>query len=152
MRDLTEQEKALLSQRRDKLFGFVEESLPVMADFLGALGISDPYSVAEDAERFLNPLDVWLKEQTVSRQDHLWLLTRIGYFIGELLSQRFGGRWLVDDDPESPYFQQFVVSDFKKSRNENVKVSPFSLAREFVNEGEGRSLVNLMERAGARLL
>lgn len=145
MRDLTEVEEKIIHYRRKEFAGFVSESVPVLIHFLSCLGMLNPEEVKNNAERFVVPLDLWMKEQPILEEDRIWILTRMGYFIGEYLNQRYGGVWMLEEDVDSPYFSQYVVGEFKNLPILNSRVSPFSLANNYVGEPPGRSLVNKLE-------
>ena len=147
MRDLTEEERGLLERRRAGLDTFIQESFPVLVDFMERLELPQPHMVLREAEKYLPPVDSWMRSQVVTPKDRIWILTRIGYFIGELLNQRLGGCWFLDEDPQSPYFSQYVVGQFTRVPNTYARISPFALAAHYVDQPPGRSLSDLMTRA-----
>ncbi len=146
MRGLTEEENATLNRRLAGLDQFFQESVPVLTDFVQRLELPEPNMVFREADRYIAPIDEWMKDQVIHPEDRIWILTRIGYFIGEFLVQRFGGYWLVDEDPDSPYFLHYVVGRFSRSPQPHMKVSPFALADYFVSEPPGRSLLSVIHR------
>jgi hypothetical protein len=92
-----------------------------------------------------------MKIQIVDPEDRIWILTRIGYFLGEYLNQVYGGLWFVDEDVESPYFLQYVIGSFLRLPNPRVRLAPFALAALYVEEPPGRSLIGLVDRVAAEL-
>lgn len=116
----------------------------LLAEFLGLLALPDPAKVFIEAEPYLPPLDQWLKVQIVNAEDRVWLLTRVGYFVGEYLEQRRGGEWLVNEIPDSRYFARYVMGRF--DNNPNAMVDPFEVADICISEPPGRSLLRLLDR------
>lgn len=143
-RRLTSSERKLLADREAEFDEFLEDRMPVLAEFMEALGLPDPPMVLVEAERYLPPLDLWLKDQDIKADDETWLLTRIGYFIGEYLVQRLGGCWFLNDVPDSKYFARYVVGEFAETPNRNAMVDPFDIASVFIAEPRGRSLSQLV--------
>ncbi len=146
IRRLTPDENEMLCVRRDNLEKFLEERMPVLADFMERLGLTNPALVLVEAESYLPALDTWLKEQVISPDDRIWLLTRVGYFIGEFLVQRLGGYWFLNEAPDSRYFGHYVVGCFSRAPNSHALVDPFAIADICVAEPPGRSLADLLAR------
>ena len=144
-RKLTSREKMELTVREKGFDEFLEERMPVLTEFMEALGLPNPQMVLVEAERYLPALDHWLKEQVIAPADEAWLLTRVGYFAGEYLVQRLGGCWFLNDIPDSRYFARYVVGEFTGASNPNAMVDPFGVAEDFVSQPQGRSLLQLLE-------
>lgn len=132
MRKLTSKEQQELSRRREGFKAFLAERMPVLADFMQSLELSDPALVLVDAATFLAPLENWMKAQVVQAEDRVWILTRLGYFIGEYLIQRRGGCWFLNELPDSKYFGKYVVGRFARARNSNAMVDPFVVANAYL--------------------
>ena len=107
MRDLSDEQRALLARRLADFDSFFRERMPVLVDFIQRLQLPEPHFVLREADRYIAPVDAWMKNQSIDQDDRIWLLTRLGYFIGELLIQRYSGHWFVDEDPDSPYFAHY---------------------------------------------
>jgi hypothetical protein len=152
MRTLTNEEIATRDRRRTDFDRFFEEGIDVLGEFMQLLGLPNPYMVVNEAEKYLTPVSDWIKDRVVEPQDRILMLTRIAYFIGELINQRFGGCWYLDEDPESPYFLQYVVGQFTKLGGNNSSVAPFPLANYFVNQAQGRDLAKLIADVEAEIL
>ena len=103
--------------------------------------------VVAEPDRFVLPVDAFMKEQLVESQDQAWILTRLGYLIGEYLVQKFGGCWYVNDIPDSRFFARYVVGRFARIKNQNVCVDPMAVADEYLSEPPGRSLVATLKKA-----
>ena len=144
MRQLTPDERELLDSRTRHFDSFLEERMPVLTEFMGVLALPEPAMVLVHAERYLPPLDQWLQQQTISDEHLTWLLTRVGYFVGEYLVQNLNGHWLVNKHPESRTFARYVVGGFSKISNPNAMVDPISVAEDCLAEPSGRSLTKLI--------
>jgi hypothetical protein len=136
----------IIEQRRKEFTQFVQEEFEVVGDFFERIGLPDPNSFTDDAEKFVSPLNEWLRDQMVTDDSRIWLLTCLGYFIGELFSQRYDGKWLLEEDASSPYFGNYVVGDFKKLPIKSSRISPFASANNLVNQSPGRSLMSTIEK------
>jgi hypothetical protein len=68
-----------------------------------------------------------------------FVLLRVALLIGEVLVQRLGGRWMLDEEPGSPHFASYVVGSFEGIRNRNAAVGPFVIARDYVVGVRGRA-------------
>lgn len=144
MRDLTSEEMEILDRRRKGFDSFLEERMPVLTDFMQKLELPNPALVLIEAGKYLPALDEWLKDQVVEPSDKTWICTRLGYFVGEYLVQRFGGCWFLNELPDSRYFGHYVVGHFSQTSNPRAMVSPFVAADVCIAEPPGRSLLRLL--------
>ena len=151
MRELTEADRILLGRRRKGLDAFLEQGYEVLVEFMELLELPEPHMVLRDAERYLVPVDSWVKDQVVTAENRNWILTRFLYFIGELLLQRLRGHWFVEEVPDSPYFSEYVVGLFARLSNPYARISPAALSAYFVDLPPGRSLIEVIDRAEAEL-
>jgi len=151
MRELTEEEKATRDLLREGFDQVYEEMMPVLADFVERLGASEPALVIMHPERYLNLIDDFMRDQVVSPENRFWIGIRIGYYIGELFVQRFGGCWSLNEIPDSRYFLRYVVGSFSRIKNHNAMFDPFYSADLFVTEPPGRSLTRLVEEIAEEL-
>ena len=151
MRNLSDEEVAIRGRRRAGLEVFVQESMPVLIDFMERLELPYPDMVLKEAEKYAAPLDAWMRDQVIEPGNRIWILTRIGYFIGELLNQRLGGCWFLDEDAGSPYFLQYVVGQFTRLNNPNARIAPFALADYYVAQPPGRDLLSVIRETEERL-
>jgi len=156
MRTLTLEERQELSRRREGFEAFLAERMPVLADFMQSLELPDPALVLVDATAFLAPLENWMKAQVVQTEDRVWILTRLGYFIGEYLIQRRGGCWFLNELPDSKYFGRYVVGRFAHARNSSAMVDPFVVANAYLADRPNVTLSGVLdeveeeiERAGS---
>ena len=141
MRILSDAERLEIERRRTGFGQFFEELMPVLADFMERLHIPDAPMVVAEPDRFVRPVDAFMKDQVIGADERSWIVTRIGYLIGEWLVQRLGGCWFVNDVPDSLYFAHYVVGQFTRIRNQNAMVDPMAVADAYVSEPPGRSLV-----------
>jgi hypothetical protein len=151
MRELTDQEKAERDRRRSGFNGFVSERMPVLADFAQALDLSNPPMIVADPGLYLLSIDEFMRDQVVERDDRVWMLTRLGYFIGEVLVQRLGGCWFLNEIPDSRYFLRYVVGKFSGVGNPNAMIEPFQVAEALLAEPPGRSLSDIIGEVEAEL-
>jgi hypothetical protein len=145
MRQLNENERRQLEVRRQRFEQFLAERLPVLTDFMARLELSDPQLVLVAADRYVSAVDAWLTWQVIEGDDRVWLLTRVGYLVGECLVQKFGGCWLINEVPDSAFFGRYVVGQFPGAANPDATVDPFALAASLVDQPPGRSLCKALE-------
>lgn len=145
MREQTSEERELLDRRRIGFDVFLNERMPVLTDFMRLVELPDPALVLVQADQYLPAINQWLKTQAIEPADRTWILTRIGYFIGEYLVQRLGGCWFLNEVSDSRYFGRYVVGQFVRASNPNAMVDPFTVADICVTEPPGRSLLSLLE-------
>jgi hypothetical protein len=152
VRNLSDQEEKELARRKAGFDAFLQERMPVLVDFMQALELQNAADVLQDAEKFVSPLDVYLKDQTITDDDRIWILTRLGYFIGELLVQKLNGCWLLNENPDSRTFMRYVVGQFSKIKNTQAMIDPFFVADTYLSEAPGRSLVAILEELLSELM
>src|SRR5262249_1052712 len=138
-------------QRQANLDTFVQEGMEALSNFINRLELPEPYMVLRNAQRYLGPVASWMRDQVIAPEDRIWVITRLGYFIGELLNQRLGGYWLVEKHPDSPYFLQYVVGHFTSLPSLNARISPFALAANYVDQPPGRNLTAVIDRTEEQL-
>ena len=151
MRQLTEAEQMEIDRRNSHFDRFLDERMPVLKDFMERLELPNPAMVLVEAELYLPSVDQWMKDQVVTSNDRAWILTRIGYFIGELLVQRFSGCWFVNDTPDSRFFGRYVVGKFCSPNSRNAMVDPFHVADAYLSHPPARSLTDIIRQVEAEL-
>lgn len=139
MRKLRKDEKLLLKRRQEEFENFYSEMMPVLTDFLERLNLNNPALVLRNAEAYLESIDSFLKNQIIE-EERLWILLRIGYYIGEFFVQKYSGCWFLNEIPDSRYFGRYVVGKFACLKNMSIMIDPFHIADEYLNEAKGRSL------------
>jgi hypothetical protein len=120
--------------------------MPVLTEFIALLGMPNPHMVLMEAQQYLPAVDSYMKRQTVAPEDRIWILTRLGYFIGELLVQRFAGCWFLDEIPDSRYFLRYVVGRFARIPNPNAMVEPFYTADVYLSQLPEQSLTGIIDK------
>jgi hypothetical protein len=144
MRDLTEAERANLGRRKARFDAFLEERMPVLVDFVERLGLPNAPMVLVEANSFLPAIGRYMENQQIGHEDRTWILTRIGYFVGEWFVQQHGGCWYSNQAPDSRCFLRYVVGKFARIPNKHAMIDPFSIAEMFVDSPCPRSLVSVL--------
>ncbi len=151
MRELTELEMADLGHRKTQFDSFLEERMSVLTDFIERLELPNSPMVLVEADIFLPAISQYMESQQIDAEDRTWILTRIGYFIGEWLVQRRGGCWFLNEVPDTRYFLRYVVGKFTGLSNQNGIIDPFSIAEMFVDSPCPRSLINVLADVDSEL-
>jgi hypothetical protein len=150
MRSLSEDERLIIGRRRAAFDGFLAERMPALADFMSRLELPEPPLVLVEAERYLPQLDRWLRDQQVpdapDDPSRLWLLTRLGYYVGEYLVQRHVGHWFLNETPDTRFFGKYVVGSFYRAHNPNAMVDAFGVAQAYLQSAQGRPLKEFLDQ------
>ncbi|WP_411381639.1 hypothetical protein [Pseudomonas sp. MPB26] len=137
----------LLARRAAEFPAFRSERLPVLHKFCESLGFDQPHEVLIEPKKFLFQLDSGFQHADINEEDRVWLVTRIGYYIGEYLNSLFGGYWLLDEDLSSPSFARYVVGDFSTAGVKTKTVDPFEIAQRYATTPAPRFLRQEIETA-----
>ena len=119
--------------------------MPVLADFAEALGLANPPMIVAEPTMFVPSVTEFMADQRVDEDDYDWILVRLGYFIGEVLSTRYGGYWFLNEIPDSRYFGRYVVGRFTRASNPHAQVDPMEIASSFLAQPLPRSLSRTIE-------
>ncbi len=149
---MTREQQELLDRRRAAFDQWLTERMPVLRDFAAALNLPHPPLIVADPERYLPPIDAWLRDQVVEPDDWGWAVSRVGYFVGEVLIQRFAGCWLVCDATDSRLFARYVVGRFHRVPNPAAIADPVEFAAVYLSKPPGRNLAEMLETVGGELL
>jgi hypothetical protein len=142
---MTPEELHLLEKRKAGFEEFYKELFPVLVDFVGKLGIKPSHEVLKHAPQFVPYLELALQNMAVTDEaDRIWLLARMGYFVGEYFSQKYRGCWFVNEVAGSRYFGRYVVGRFARLGNQALMLDPFQVAQTYVDTPMPRSLGNLL--------
>lgn len=144
MRELTKIEQSECGRRKTQFDAFLGERMPVLVDFIERLGLPNAPLVLVEANTFLPAISRYMENQQIDSEDRAWILTRIGYFVGEWFVQKHGGCWYLNKTPDTRYFLRYVVGKFAYIANKNAMIDPFSIAETFVDSLCPRSLANLL--------
>ena len=134
MDDLTPDQKHLLERRLSLFEPFLAERMDVVSEFFEQIGAEQPEEVVANPEGYLSFLEQFLNAQDVSSfdsQDKSYLRARLIYFVGELLIQRYGGHWIVHENPDSPQFARYVVGCFPNQKR-NLTADPATVAEAYL--------------------
>ncbi len=140
MRQMNESERSKLSKSKATFGEFIVNGPAILQDFFLKMGFVDALDLASNAEKFLERFDLALRNEEFIPEMRAWILMRIGFYLGEVLRQKFRGRWMIDQDPDSLYFAHWVVGDFENLPVIASRVSPLAVAAYFVDGPTPRSL------------
>jgi len=150
---MTAEEINLLEKRKMGFDGFYKELIPVLVEFVGQMGVTPAHEVLKNAVQFAPYLGRALQNMAIANeQDRVWLLTRLGYFIGEYFAQKYSGCWYVNETQGSRYFGRYVVGRFTRLNSDALVLDPFQIAQTYVDEQMPRQLENLLTEVDAELV
>jgi hypothetical protein len=130
---MTPEQNALIEKRKREFDAFYDELMPCLVDFVGRMGITPAHEVLRHAPMFAPNLSLALKNLVVVDEgDRVWLLTRLGYFIGEYFAQKYSGAWYVNENPSSKYLGRYVVGKFAIPSQRELNIDPFVMAEDYV--------------------
>lgn len=152
MRELSTAEHEILDKRRREFGGFVSEIAPVLSDFAERLGLANPGAIVTNPKAFLEDIDKFMRDQSITEEDRIWIIARLAYFIGQIFIQRFGGEWLLNERTDSRFFLRYVVGRFPMITNPEVTVDPLTVASDFLVLPPGRSLERIILEATEEIL
>ncbi len=98
-----------LEKRKIAFPAFLHERMPVLTSFFTDLGVANPAFVLLDAQNYIDPFDNFMKDEVVSVESRSWILTRVGYFLGEYLVQKYSGDWYLNENSQSRNYLRYVV-------------------------------------------
>jgi hypothetical protein len=151
MRELSDEERSERDRRRAGIDAFLAERMPVLSDFAKRLELRDPPMIVADPDCYLPSIDAYLKDQVIKPDDRVWVLTRLGYLIGEVLIQRLSGSWFLNEIPDSRYFLRYCVGRFAAAANPAAMVDPFHVADTYLAQPLGRSLSAIVRQVEEEL-
>jgi len=125
-----------LADRKARFDDFLEERMPVLVDFVRALGFQEPHRVLNEPHLFIAGVESWVEAQKVGADNRAWLASRIGYLIGEYLVTQLGGHWLLCERTDSRYFGRYVVGGFHQARNREAVADPMEAGMAVVDGRE----------------
>lgn len=149
---MTTQQQQLLDKRKRDFPVFYEQLIPSLVDFIEMMGISPSHEVLKSAPMFVPLLSTALQNlECVDEQDKIWLLTRLGYFIGEYFTQKYSGAWYLNENPTSRYFARYVVGKFSVESERELNIDPFIIAEAYISTATPRDLESIMNEAEQEL-
>lgn len=148
---MTADEVELLDRRRKGFDVFYNELMPVLVDFIARFGIAPPHEVLNRAPDYAPMLDTALAQLALAdHEDGTWLVTRLGYYIGEYFVQQMSGSWFVNDIEGSRIFGRYVAGRFARAAG-HAMIDPFEIATVFVDQPAPRSLISLLKEVEEEL-
>jgi len=149
---MTAEEARLINRRKADFGKFYSELLPALVDFVEKMGITPAHEVLKQANQYVPYLERALQNMAVGDEaDRVWLVTRLGFFVGEYFVQKYGGCWYVNDISGSTYCGRYVVGQFSTLNNSALMLDPFEIAQAYVNEPMPRTLARLLEEVDSEL-
>ena len=142
MSNISNEKQGLIQRRRDEIENFLNERMPVLIEFMEDLGYEKPHLVLLEAKRFIPTLSDYLKKQKVEKEDKNWIVSVVGYFIGEVFTQNYNGAWYLNEDHDSSTFGKFLVGEFF---NSNISLDPFEIAYKYISQEENRDLALIID-------
>ena len=137
--------KESLKRRQDQFENFYNELIPSLVYFVKRLGIEPSHEILNHASAFKEPIGAALQNLAVEdNADRIWLISRVGYFIGEYFVQKFGGHWFVNDIEGSKFFARYVVGRFTARVQPNAMIDPFDAAQAYVDGPAPRNLDSVL--------
>jgi len=141
----TPEREALLALTTAGFDEFLSERRSALVEFAEGLGLDDPRGIVDKPDQYLAAADAALRGLTIAdEEDRSTLAVFVGYYIAEVLMQHFGGRWSIDESPDSTYFGCYVVGPFSVSESREAFACPPSIAMRFLSEPVGRSLAKVI--------
>jgi len=141
--ELSKEEQDLIQRRREGIDTFLNERMPILKGFMEDLGYEEPYLVLLQAERFIPSLSDYLHNQLINKEDKNWIITVIGYFIGEVFAQKYNGVWFLNEDSNSNTFGRYLVGGLQNAGN--TSIDSFEIAYNYINQKENRNLALTIE-------
>ncbi len=137
-------DKKTILKRKENFNSFLNERMPLLVNFMTNLGYEQPHLVLLEAEKFIPTLSAYLKGQEIDSEDRNWLTTVIGYFIGEVLVQKYDGLWFFNEDANSMTYGKYVVGGFS-TVNKSIAIDPFNASYKYVNNIEKKDLESIIQ-------
>lgn len=134
MRNLTEEEIYKLSKLKNDYAVFINDAYSILSDFAIRLNLQEPYFIIRNPDNYIKSISVFLENQIIKSDDLPWIVTRIGFFIGEYLNCKLGGCWYVNEWPDTRYFLRYVVGRFSKAKRKTAMIDPFEAAHGFLKQ------------------
>jgi len=149
---MTPEQRALLAERQSTFLESEAVRLPSLIRFIETIGIEPAKHVGTNAAAYLPHLTKVLRDlRCESDQERTVVSARVSEYIGEYFAQRFGGRWFVNDTPDSPTFARYVVGQFSLAPGSTVCIDPFELGMAFARQPGPRDLASLIAKVEGRL-
>jgi hypothetical protein len=151
---LAENDDHRLSKRRTLFEWLVAESDTMLRELADVAGVAprdriigDPQGALEQIRSFLQKTDF----AEATEDGRTWLLNRLGLYLGRLFIQRHGGRFMLHEDPKSPFFLHFVVGEMSNAAVPGTTLDPFAIAFDAINNRPKLDLMQLISTAEEKI-
>ncbi|MCH2044287.1 MAG: hypothetical protein MK212_09080 [Saprospiraceae bacterium] len=138
----------LIEKRKLELDNFVNESFAVNTDFASRLGLENPFEILMNFESLkdfmFTTVHNFMKHQKITSEDRVWMITRLGYLLGEYFKEKYAGYWTVNEAPDSPQYGHYVIHAKSPSGNAHYPINVFGAATELVEQEDERDLIQLV--------
>lgn len=142
-----------IEYRKSRMENFYKDVIELLVEFVDFLGIEPSHEVLNHAEIYAENIGIAVDNMNVESSDgRVWLIGRMGYFIGEYFSQKFKGCWFVNDIENSRFFGKYVVGRFSRNSLGNATIDPFQIAQEYVDLKCPRNLIRLLGEVESELV
>jgi hypothetical protein len=143
---------ALIQKRKGEFEDFYKGLIPALVEFVDRLGVQPAHEVLNQPVAFAPHLEKALKDiKAEGDEDRIWLLTRVGYFVGEYFAEKYGGSWYVNEIEGSQSVGRYVVGRFAALKNLGSMLDPFEVAKVFVDTPPPRDLQQLLSEVDVEL-
>lgn len=136
----------LIQNRKLKLDDFVNESFSVNVDFAERLGVPEPHEILMNFDRLkdfiYHIVHPFIKEQIIQEEDRIWIITRLGYLLGEYFKEKYAGYWAVNENKDSSQFGRYVVFASSPTTTSVYPIDVFEAVTELVDQE--RDLIRLI--------
>ncbi len=145
----------LIEKRKQNLDSFVNQGYDIIVDFAGMLQLEKPFEVLKDPaaiERMINVIHDLIKDELIEDEDRIWLMTGVGYTMGESLIQRYQGYWNVNENESSDQYGRFVVFATAPAGDKHYPIDILEAAKELIDTPAPRDLKKLLTEIEAVLV
>ena len=116
-----------LAERLAELEDWRRDGFDAMLRWAEAVGV-DERLVRINPQLAFEPTDVMLRDEdmpALPQEDFLWTVSHLMGLVAELLRDKHGGEWVVDEDPASPMYTDYLVVSGPKRFNPGLIVKAY---------------------------
>jgi hypothetical protein len=146
-REPSPRDRELCEERIRQLPEWEEWNRDAVVELGGSLGHEPPELLLEDPRIGLVQLDDLTRNEDmerISREQAVWVESRLHAFVALYLMAKFDGHWTVDDDPSSLTFGRYLVSVRNPDAEEPVRIDVGERVHTFLHNPPLRSLVSMV--------
>jgi hypothetical protein len=134
MRSLTDQEISKRDKRRESFIASYAAGVFFFTKLLEQLGVLDAEDKLDRLVDMVPLVATWFSDidiQTMDDEERLHPIAQLTFYLGELFVQKHDGRWLLDENPDSPTFLHYVIGQFSTDEfDEGARLDPALAAAE----------------------